>query len=509
MTQPISLIPEPKQMAISAENPFILNAQTSIVCTGAGQADADYLRDMLQAITGHSLTVTNAAISEENNIVLDCGDQTARDESYTLNVTPSKVQITAQHPAGLFYGIQTLGQLIPTAGDPWAIPAVQIEDAPRFGWRGLHLDVGRHMFSVDFIKKYIDVMAMHKFNVFHWHLTEDQGWRLEIKKYPKLTEVSAWRAQTPVLGNNKQYDGKRYGGFYTQDEVREVVAHAQKQHITVVPEIEMPGHTIAVLVAYPELGCVGEGYKVREAWGIEDDVFCAGTEEVYTFLEDVLTEVFDLFPSEFIHIGGDECPKVRWKACHKCQAKMEEEELHNEDELQSYFIRRMEKFINANGRRLIGWDEILEGGLAPNAAVMSWRGSQGGIEAATAGHDVVMSPTTHVYLDYAQSHDIENEPPAATYAPPLLLEKTWTFNPTEGVPTDKHQYVLGGQANLWTEHVPTAEQAEYMTYPRACAVAESVWSPEAERTFDAFKQRLAVHLTRLDRLNVNYRPLDK
>ncbi|MGB1252893.1 MAG: beta-N-acetylhexosaminidase [Candidatus Promineifilaceae bacterium] len=507
MSHSLALLPQPNTVAISAETPFTLNAQTTITCQPASQAEANYLADMLTAITGLTLPVSHDA-TPTNSIQLQGGTNAERDESYTLNVTDAQVVLAADHAAGLFYAVQTLGQLLSANGGAWEFPAVQIEDAPRFGWRGLHLDVGRHMFPVSFIKKFIDLMALHKFNIFHWHLTEDQGWRLEIKQYPKLAEVSAWRDATPLPATPQILDGKRYGGVYTQDEVREVVAYAQAQHITVVPEIEMPGHTIAVLSAYPDLGCVGEGYKVRQLWGIEDDVFCAGTEAVYTFLENVLTEVFELFPSEFIHIGGDECPKVRWENCEKCQAKIAAEGLKNTHELQSYFIQRIEKFINANGRRLIGWDEILEGGLAPNATVMSWRGSQGGIDAATAGHDVVMSPTTYVYLDYAQSNDTENEPPAATYASPLLLEKTFLFNPTEGVPDDKHHHILGGQANVWTEYIPTPEQAEYMTYPRACAVAESVWSAESGQDFDAFKARLATHLKRLDRFNVNYRPLD-
>ena len=387
----LPLIPYPTSVQYH-NGVFAFDNSTSISTNAAAASASAQLGSLL------GLDVISAETAT-NTIHLHANEANSTDESYTLRVTPEQINISAAGPAGVFYGIQTLRQLLPPSvergkgkGESWEVPCVTIEDAPRFGWRGLHLDVGRHFYPVDFIKKYIDLMALHKLNVFHWHLTEDQGWRIEIKQYPELTKTSAWRAATPFPANRKELDGKPYGGFYTQDEVREVVAYAKERFITVVPEIEMPGHTIAVLAAYPELGCVGHGYKVREFWGIEDDVFCAGNEDVYTFLENVLNEVMELFPSEFIHIGGDECPKVRWQNCKSCQTLMRQEDLPNEEALQSYFIQRMEKFINANGRRLVGWDEILEGGLAPNATVMSWRGTDGGIQAAKAGHDVVMSP---------------------------------------------------------------------------------------------------------------------
>jgi len=442
-------------------------------------------------------------------------DEIEGEEAYTLEVTQTGVDIRARTPRGVFYGVQTLRQLLPIAiekdtlneGAEWSIPFITIKDAPRFGWRGLHLDVGRHFFDVTFVKKFIDTMALYKFNVFHWHLTEDQGWRIQIKQYPKLTRVGAKRTQTPIPASRQQGDGVPYEGHYTQKQIREVVEYAAARYITVVPEIEMPGHALAALASYPKLGCVGEGYEVRTSWGIAEDVFCAGKEETFTFLENVLTEVLDLFPSEFIHIGGDECPKVRWENCPHCQARIEAEGLADEYELQSYFIRRIERFLNEHGRRLIGWDEILEGGLAPNATVMSWRGSAGGIDAANAGHDVVMSPTTHCYFDYYQSENHASEPPAiGGYLP---LETVYEFNPIpEDIAPDKAHHVLGGQGNIWTEYIPTTDQLEYMAYPRALALAEAVWSYPQQRDFADFRPRLTEHLGRLDALGVNYRALD-
>jgi hexosaminidase len=361
------------------------------------------------------------------------------------------------------------------------------------------------MFSVPFIEKFLDLMALHKLNVFHWHLTEDQGWRIEINSRPRLHRIGAWRAATPIPANRSQLDYRSYGGYYSQEEVRHVVAYARERFIQVLPEIEMPGHALAALAAYPELGCLGRGYAVATSWGIFDDVFCAGNEETYAFIEEVLGEVMALFPSEFIHIGGDECPKVRWQACPKCQAMIKREGLAGEAALQSYFVRRVERFLNAHGRRLIGWDEILEGGLAPNATVMSWRGSEGGVAASLAGHDVVMSPTTHCYFDYYQSKNTEAEPPAIGWY--LPLETVFAFEPLEGIPADRQHHVLGGQANIWTEYIPVAEQLEYMAFPRASALAEVVWSGVEGRNYQSFAERLPGLLRRLAALQVNFRPL--
>ncbi|MAS38320.1 MAG: beta-N-acetylglucosaminidase [Anaerolineaceae bacterium] len=510
MNQP-AIIPQPRSLA-TGSGAFEVNADTRIIADSALASTAGHFADWLRGATGFALPVEAAGDNAANTIrlVVDPAADTG-EEGYQLTVTADQIEVRAADTAGVFYGTQTLRQLLPVAvesdspvsGVSWVVPALTIQDGPRFRWRGLHLDVGRHLFPVAFIKKYIDLMALYKLNTFHWHLTEDQGWRIEIKQYPKLTEVGAWREASPYPADRTKLDGQRYGGFYTQDEVREIVAYAQARSITVVPEIEMPGHAVAALASYPELGCVGEGYKVRTYWGIADDVYCAGNEDVYTFLENVLTEVLDLFPSEFIHIGGDECPKVRWEVCPKCQAKIKQEGLKDEHELQSYFIRRMEKFLNDKGRRLIGWDEILEGGLAPNATVMSWRGAKGGIEAASAGHDVVMTPNTHCYFDYYQAEDTENEPPAiGRYLP---LDHVYMFNPTDGVPADKAHHVIGGQGSVWTEYLPTSELVEYMAYPRTLALAETVWSDLDERDYDEFSARLQQHLKRLDKLNVNYR----
>lgn len=432
-------------------------------------------------------------------------------EGYSLAVTPDAVVIRASQVAGLFYASQTLRQLLPpeiesrkeVSGVPWVAPAVTILDQPRFRWRGLMLDVGRHIFPVDFIKRYIDLMAMHKMNVFHWHLTEDQGWRVEIKKYPRLTEIGSRRAATPLPGQRGKLDGKPYSGYYTQDQIREIVSYAASRFVTVVPEIEMPGHAKAALASYPELSCTEGPFQVRTLWGIEENVFCAGNEKTFAFLEDVLAEILDLFPSDFIHIGGDECPKKRWERCPKCQIRIVREELENEGQLQSYFIRRIETFLNANGRRLIGWDEILEGGLAPNASVMSWRGVEGGLRAVREGHDVVMSPISHCYLNFYQSRDLDKEPPAFNEI--LPLETVYSFEPVPAsLSTEEAEHILGAQGNLWTEYIPTPQLAEYMTYPRACALAEVMWSASNSRDYRDFLERLGNFLPRLEKQGVNF-----
>ncbi len=519
MNAPIAtVIPRPKSIRLNSGS-FQITTNTQIVTDTKSQNVASYLARLLRPATGFVLPITTelSDVNQRNTITLAIADSLDHlgSEGYELAVSPEQVRLRASQPNGLFYGVQTLRLLLPAVieatqpltGIEWAVPALTINDNPRFTWRGLHLDVGRHMYPVSFIKKFLDVMALHKYNTFHWHLTEDQGWRIEIKQYPKLTTVGSQRAATPIPANRHQLDGTPYGGFYTQEEIREVVAYAQERFITVVPEIEMPGHAVAALASYPELGCRGEGYQVWTSWGIAEDVFCAGNDDVFTFLENVLSEVLTLFPSQYIHIGGDECPKVRWQVCPKCQARIKSEGLADEHELQSYFIRRIERWLNDQGRRLIGWDEILEGGLAPNATVMSWRGNEGGIEAANAGHDVVMTPTTHCYLDYYQSEDHANEPPAiGNYLP---LARIYDLDPIPpAIAPDKAHHVLGAQGNVWTEYMPTEAQVEYMTYPRATALAEVVWSDEAGHHYDEFLSRLAAHLKHLDQLEVNYRPLD-
>ena len=441
--------------------------------------------------------------------VRSSADPVLGNEGYELQITPTAVALAANSPAGRFYGEQTLRQLRAADG---TLPCCRIWDKPRFSWRGLMVDVSRHFFTKDEIKHFLDVMAVHKFNVFHWHLVDDQGWRIEIKQYPRLTEVGAWRkgisfGLDPGASRNYRSDGK-YGGYFTQADVREIVAYAASRHITVVPEIEMPGHSSAALAAYPEFSCTGQPFSVDLVGGIFHGIYCAGQDAAFTFLENILSEVLALFPGPFIHIGGDEVPKDNWQKCPRCQQRMAAEKLKDEHELQSYFIRRIEKFINAHGRRLIGWDEILEGGLAPNATVMSWRGVAGGIAAAQAGHDVVMTPTTHCYFDFYQAQI--GQPQAAGYRPPLPWETVYEFEPIPvEIPADKAHHVLGGGGNLWTESMPNYGHLQFMAYPRACALAETLWSPKASRNLADFKARLKTHTNLLDALGVNYaRTLD-
>lgn len=425
---------------------------------------------------------------------------------YRMVINTDGVDIFSTSASGLFYGVQSIMQLVQYDQSTVKVPLLTITDFPRFSWRGLHLDVCRHFFPIDFIKRYIDLMAHYKFNTFHWHLTEDQGWRIEIKKYPKLQDIAAFRKETLIGHYSDQphkFDGQRYGGYYTQEEIKEVVAYAKQRHITIVPEIEMPGHALAALSAYPELGCTGGPYEAATLWGVFDDVFCAGKESTFTFLENVLDEVITLFPGEYIHVGGDECPKARWKACANCQKRMKTEGLADEHELQSYFIQRMEKYLNARGRKLIGWDEILEGGLAPNAAVMSWRGEEGGIAAAQAGHNVVMSPGFALYFDHYQGNP-KNEPVAFGGNSPL--KKVYEYEPIPAALNQEElSYILGAQANVWTEYIKTPEHVEYMVYPRALALAEVVWSPKENRDWASFVTRLPHQFMRLEQQQVNYR----
>ncbi|MCY4018984.1 MAG: beta-N-acetylhexosaminidase [Chloroflexi bacterium] len=510
----ITLFPRPQSIEKS-EGSFILNADTMIGARDKrlGEMLANYLRPA----TGFPLPVdaTGEAVNSRNVISLVEGKDLDSPEAYRLTVSSDKAVLSASAPAGFRHGFQTLRQLLPPQilgeeradGIDWRIPALSISDAPAFGWRGLHMDVGRHMFPLPFIKKFIDLLAFYKFNTFHWHLTEDQGWRIEIKKYPRLTEIGAFREETCLPRNRRKFDGLPYGGFYTQEQIREVVAYAGERGITVVPEIELPGHSLAALTAYPELGCVGKDYQVRTSWGIADDIYCAGNDDVFTFLKNVFSEVLELFPSEFIHVGGDEAPKKRWKRCPACQARIKAQGLKDEDELQSWFVRQFDNWLGERGRRLIGWDEILEGGLAPNATVMSWRGSDGGIEAANAGHDVVMTPTTYCYLDYYQVEDFASEPPALRAYLPLSKVYEFVVVPEE-IADDKTGHILGGQGNIWTEYIPTSDHLEYMAYPRAIALAEVLWNHPQGRDYGAFLTRLKRHLPCLDALGVNYRPLD-
>ncbi len=424
------------------------------------------------------------------------------DEWHMVTVKPDGIIVGATSETGLFRGSRTLVQLLEQGRATGSLPCLTITDWPRFPWRGMHLDACRHFWSVEFTKKYIDLLARYKMNSFHWHLTDDQGWRIEIKARPKLTEVGAWRKGSQVGPYARlQYDSIPYGGFYTQEEIREVVAYAKARHINVVPEIEMPGHALAALAAYPHLGCTGGPYEVERGWGVFEDVFCAGNDSVFALLEDVLSEVMDLFPSRTSHIGGDECPKDAWKACAKCKGRMKAEGLRDEHELQSYFIQRIEKFVNAKGRTIIGWDEILEGGLAPNAAVMSWRGTEGGIAAARSGHYAVMSPGSHCYFDHYQG-DPANEPLA--FGGYTTLQKVYNYEPIPAeLKPEEHKYILGAQGNMWTEYILTPEHVEYMAVPRLLALAEVLWTPKEKRDEKDFIARLEQEFPRLDELKVN------
>ena len=515
----VSIVPKPKQLSLR-HGSFELTARTAVICEPSDERSrgvALYLAEKLGAATGGRLTVSHESpVSAAALIVLrKSSDAALGDEGYLLRVRRGEIAIEAAAPAGLFYGVQTILQLLPAdalagkgRGAAIAIPCLDIQDSPRLKWRGLMLDCSRHFFPKDFVLKYIDYMAAHKMNSFHWHLTDDQGWRIEIKKYPRLTEVGAWRVDREDLPWNErpaQKEGEKatYGGFYTQDDIREVVAYAQSRFITIVPEIEMPGHCLAALAAYPQYSCTGGPFTVPPGgvWPILD-VYCPGNEGRSRSVENVLTEVCDLFPSEYIHIGGDEVDKATWKACPKCQARIAAEGLKDEEELQSYFVKRVEKFLNSKGKKLIGWDEILEGGLAPNAAVMSWRGIEGGIAAARAGHDVVMTPTTYCYFDYYQG-DPANEPPGiGGYIP---LRKVYSFEPAapELTPAEA-AHIIGAQANLWTEYVPTTEHAEYMTYPRAAAIAEIGWTPKEARDWTDFTRRMDREFERYEAMGIHF-----
>ena len=451
------IVPLPQEISQNGNGNFILDKQTVIVYDENNDTlrqTASFLSEYIKQNTGIHIRITDQP-KEKNIILLNTQYTHHNPEAYNLIIDQDKILISGASLPAVFYGIQTLRKSIPIQNNTTTIifPAVHIKDYPRFSYRGMHLDVGRHMFPTESIKKYIDILALHNINKFHWHLTDDQGWRIEIKKYPELTQIGSMREQTLIGKNSGEYDGKPYGGFYTQDEIREIVKYAQDRFITIIPEVDLPGHMLAALSTYPNLGCTGGPYKVAQTWGVFDDVLCAGNEEIYPFLENVFDEVIELFPSEYIHIGGDECPKSRWEKCPKCQAKIrelgikEDAEHTIEEKLQSHVIQRMEKYINSKGRKIIGWDEILEGGIAPNASIMSWRGLEGGIEAARQQHDVIMTPTDYLYFDYYQALDIKDELfGIGGYVP---LEKVYSFNPLpKELTIEEQKYIIGVQANV-------------------------------------------------------------
>lgn len=512
----MGIIPAPVSLK-KTTGEFILSRETKFLADSPNNKAVIFLADYLHNKKMLSIQpMDNGNKNITNSLVLtSAGTDSLPPEGYRLTITPQRITIAGKG-AGLFYGIQTLIQLIPADnGGVIKLPCVQIEDYPRFGYRGMMLDVCRHFFSVEFVKKFIDLMATYKINNFHWHLTDDQGWRIEIKKYPRLTEIGSQRAQT-VIGNYhdrtpQQFDNTPYGGFYTQDQIRDIVKYAADRYINVIPEIEMPGHSSAALAAYPELSCDPSfPYKVSETWGVFHDTYCP-SDKTFSFLEDVLTEVMELFPSHYIHIGGDEAPKDAWKKSKFCQqlckklGLKDDRESTKEDKLQSYFIQRIEKFVNSKGRSIIGWDEILEGGLSANATVMSWRGEAGGIAAAQQSHNVIMTPGSGgMYIDAAQGK-LSDEPLSIGGYTPLI--KTYSYNPTPAALTpDEQKYIIGVQANLWTEYIPTENKAEYMLLPRMLALSEVAWTPLANKNYNDFANtRLPYHLAWLDKNGFDYR----
>lgn len=502
---PLPLIPKPVDLVVN-KGIFVLDKSVNVLLKSSNEdlvIASNYLKNFLSDDFNVDLNS-----GKGKSIVFRLDSQITNLEGYVLNVTPKEITVTSRRPAGAFLAIQTLRQLIPqNQKGKLEIPTVLIKDEPRFAHRGVMLDVGRYYFPVSFIKKYIDVLAAYKINRFHLHLTEDAGWRMEIKKYPKLQEVGAWRDST-VIGHAwdkpRKFDGKRHGGFYTQSELRDLVRYAQDRFIVIIPEIDMPGHTLAALAAYPELSCNEHAtYQVLTAWGIQKDILCP-KESTFKFVEDILTEVMDVFPSKYIHIGGDEARKDNWKKCAHCQALIKKEGLKDEHGLQSYFIKRVEKFVNSKNRAIIGWDEILDGGLAPNATVMSWRGESGGIEAAKLGHDVIMSPNHYMYLDYYQTPEMKKREPVAigNYLP---LETVYSYNPLpKGLDKEQQKHILGLQAHVWTEYISTGSHAEHMTFPRVLAMAEVGWTPHEEKNYSNFLDRLKDTIKFLDYKKVNY-----
>nr|WP_321453317.1 family 20 glycosylhydrolase [uncultured Carboxylicivirga sp.] len=508
----LMIIPQPQHIE-QLTGQFEITEQTVLFVNDSSLTSiAQMLSDKIDSTSYFQLAITDTIpVKNFISFILDPAVD-LDDEGYKIDATEDSVKIIGKSTGGVFYGLQTLLQLLPSEVESdefvqhmkWLMPCVKIEDAPRFKWRGMHLDVCRHFVPVENIKKHLDMMAMVKLNTFHWHLTEDQAWRIEIKQYPKLTEIGSKRIEG---------EGFEYEGFYTQDEIKEVVAYADARHITVVPEIELPGHALAALAAYPEYSCTGGPFQVRNTWGVEPNVFCAGKEETFTFLENIIDEVVELFPSPYFHIGGDECPKDRWKECPLCQKRIKEEGLKDEHELQSYFVKRIEKILVNHGKTMIGWDEIMEGGLAESAAVMSWRGEEGGIEAANQGHDVVMTPGNWCYLDHYQG-DHRVEPVAiGGYT---TLEEVYGYEPVPSdIGPDKEQHILGAQGNVWTEYMYTPDLVEYRVYPRILALAEVNWTAKDQRDYDSFVYRLDNLHRRMDLHHINYHiplpegPVDK
>ncbi len=517
---PVSIVPQPAGMELQRGSMKLAGA--SFHCDSALGEDAlraaERFAAQLEAVSGrHSRVAAGTQFTGRGRGLSLQFDGGLGPEAYTLLVKPGRAVVRAGGFNGVLYALETLRQLLPAAiygseraaGERWTVPCCEIRDEPRFAWRGMHLDCARHFWSVDEIKRYLDVMAMYKLNRFHWHLTDDQGWRIEIKSYPLLSEVASWREGTMVGRDFSSSDHIRYGGFYSQDEIREVVAYAAERGIEVMPEIELPGHMVAAMSAYPQLGCTGGPYTPWIRWGISDEVLCVGKESTFHFLEAVLGEVAELFPGEYIHIGGDECPKMEWKKCPFCQARIRQLGLHDDERftaeqyLQNYVTKRIQDFLATKGKKVVGWDEILEGELAPGATVMSWRGTAGAREASAKGFDTILSPTSHCYFDYRQA-DADEEPLGPRSV--VTLEKIYSFDPLEGMSPQQTPHVLGLQANLWTEYIATPEHLEYMLLPRMIALAEVQWCADGRRDFDRFVRALETHeFPALDRAGYHYR----
>lgn len=512
-TADFNIIPRPQQVNVSNDAPFTLSTKT-VISLGTNNQDMKRNANMLASYIEQATGIRPAVGKGKNGatIILTIDKTIANAEGYKLDADAKQIRIAGASAAGVFYGIQTLRKSLPLVNgkaSKVSIPAVHIADAPRFAYRGTHLDVSRHFVTADSVRQFIDMLALHNINRFHWHLTDDQGWRIEIKKYPLLTQIGSKRAQTVIGHNSGKYDGKPYGGFYTQKQIRDIVKYAADRYITIVPEIDLPGHMQAALAAYPDMGCTGGPYEVWQKWGVSDNVLCAGNDKTLTFIDNVLKEITQLFPSKYIHVGGDECPKTQWQKCPKCQARikalnLEAKDGHSaEERLQSYIITHASNYLKSLGRNTIGWDEILEGGLAEGATVMSWRGESGGIAAAKQHHDVVMTPNSYLYFDYYQSLDKANEPIAiGGYLP---LETVYSYEPMpKELTADEARHIIGVQANIWTEYMPTFKQMQYMALPRLAALSEVQWSQPALKDYNSFTNRLTEFTHLYDRLGYNY-----
>jgi hexosaminidase len=503
------IIPQPKEVQLDDNGTFELSTRTKIYFEKELAREAHFLKEYVNDIRHVDLACEEYKGQSKGIVLKLAPDYSEWAETYEISITPKQVIVQGSDAAGVFYGIQTLRKSLPIEEGAVALPCGTIRDWPNFGYRGMHLDPCRHFMDLDSVKIYLDMMALHNMNQFHFHLSEDQGWRIEIKKFPELTEIGAYRNGTVIGHNGNLYDTIRHGGFYTQEELKDLIQYAAERHINIIPEIDLPGHMQAALACYPQLGCTGGPYEVWRRWGVSEDVLCAGNEEAMRFVEDVLNEVMDVFPSPYIHIGGDECPKVRWEQCPKCQAKIKElgiqgdEHFSKEDYLQSYVMNRMAKVVEARGRRVIGWDEILEGNVSETAIIMSWRGTEGGIEAARKGHDVIMAPSSHLYFDYYQSEDIASEPECiGGYLP---VERVYEFQPLpQELTPEQQKHIIGVQANIWTEYIASFHHVQYMAMPRMDALTELQWNNPQERDFETFVERCRKMAQLYDLYHYNY-----